>query len=272
MKWTFSLYAALALSCAASVAAGDENLLDQVSSDGAVSGELAKRTGWKSLRGVRWRILVPSPADGSRIAMSPRETFASGQRFQVEIEAHVCDVWVYLLALDPGGELVVLFPEKGEEHRKIPKRRKVLVPPSPDWLVFGGQAGTDILRIVASPKPLDWMNPRELIESEAGTPMGSAGADLARGQKSIRTKQLSSILGRQQESTVRKETLRQTVRQLEENSALRARQKNVVILPPPADSTNDGSQRVAPGEALIASGEAGDTQSPAIIDIELTHR
>ena len=141
----------LALAPGDSLPGSADKILDEhVDSSGVVSKELAEETGWSLLRGLRWRVLLVDSAGGGPVAVDPKTVFKTGQRFQVEVEAHVCDLWVYLLTVDSQGSMAVLFPEQAEGHRLVRKGEKMVFPPGGDWLRFEGPPGKDLLRMIAS--------------------------------------------------------------------------------------------------------------------------
>ena len=255
MKWIVLLGFTLTSCLASGTAIADDNLLDQVRADGTVSKELAQRTGWKSLRGVRWQIVVPDPAGGIR-TVSPNQTFRTGQLFRVEIEAHVCDVWVYMLTFDPQNKMIVLFPKDSQEHRSVRKSQKVCVPASPDWLRFEGEPGTDLLRIVFSPKPLDWHNRKVFADREI------SDADRAKSQGTMK-----SVFDAQMHPSVEEHTLANMVKRLESDDTLRSQQKNVVLRPPPSGPSGTDRPGGTADEILVAN-----SQAPTVVNLVLKHR
>jgi hypothetical protein len=245
-------------------------LQEHVLSNGQVSKELAQQTGWSVLRGLRWRILLFDPAQDEPAPTSPRTVFQAQQRFQLEIEAHVCDVWIYLLNVDPRGELTVLFPEQAEEHCLVSKGKKVVFPPRGGRLRFTGPPGKELLRVIASPKKLSWINPKELLEMGQGQKLSRPDEQIAANQKSQRTKSISNIRQAQSQLPVETKSLPELVDRIKNNPQLRVQYKNVGLVPPPGSQSPDSQED--PADEILVATEAAGNLNPIVVDVQLEHR
>ncbi|NQT14886.1 MAG: DUF4384 domain-containing protein [Planctomycetes bacterium] len=248
----------------------DQILRQHVDSSGVASKELAEQTGWSVLRGLRWRVLLVDSVGGGTTPVDPKTVFKTGQRFQVEVEAHVCDLWVYLLTVDPQGSMAVLFPEQAEGHRLVRKGEKMVVPPGGDWLRFEGPPGKDLLRMIASPTKLRWVNPRELFELEGGETLSGGKAKAAQQQGSYRSKSVSRITSDQRKTPVDTRSLPELISAFRSDPQLRARSKNVSLVPPP-QGTETGSQPQRTSEEVIVTSDDRSNRDPLIVDVELAH-
>lgn len=248
----------------------DKILRQHVDSSGVVSKDLAEQTGWSLLRGLRWRVLLVDSAGGKPAPVDPRTVFKTGQRFQVEVEAHVCDLWIYLLTVDSQGAMTVLFPEQAEGHRVVKKGEKMVFPPGGDWLRFEGPPGKDLLRVIASPTKLRWVNPRELFELEGGAALSGGKAKAAEVQESYRSKSVARIKGLQQKTPVDTRSLPEMIAAFRRDPQLRARSKNVSLVPPPQATGSDSQPPRTSEEVIVTSGDRSN-QDPLIVDVELTH-
>jgi hypothetical protein len=247
-----------------------QEILDQhVDSSGLVSKQLADQTGWSVLRGLRWRVLLVDSLGRGGTPTSPKTVFKTGQRFQVEVEAHVCDLWIYLLTVDPQGSMSVLFPEQAEGHRLVRKGRKMAFPPGGDWLRFEGPPGKDLLRVIASPTKLSWVNPRELFDLEGGAALSAGKAKTAEEQASHRAKSVSRIKGAQQETPVDTRSLPEFIAAVRADPQLRTRSKNVSLVPPPG--AGGPAQPPRTSEEVIVTSPDRDNRDPLVVDVELTH-
>ncbi len=99
------------------------------------------------------KLLVPGD-DGDTPVVGD-EPFHSGAQFALEVSANQA---AYLNArlLSPSGKPEVLFPEAG--FNRIPSRCPIRIP-SRGWLYMQGPTGPENLRIVASTKPLQQVDP-----------------------------------------------------------------------------------------------------------------
>jgi len=248
----------------------DKILQQHVDSSGVVSKDLAEQTGWSLLRGLRWRVLLVDSAGGKPVAVDPKTVFNSGQRFQVEIEAHVCDLWIYLLTVDSQGSMAVLFPEQAEGHRLVKKGEKMVFPPGGGWRGFEGPPGKDLLRMIASPTKLRWVNPRELFELEGGATLSGGTAKAAEVQESYRSKSVLRIKGVQEKTPVDNRSLPELIASLRKDPQARARSKNVSLVPPPQATGSESQPSRMSEEVIVTSGDRTN-RDPLIVDVELTH-
>ena len=249
----------------------DRMLREHVRSSGQVSKELAEQTGWSVLRGLRWRILLFNPADKQQTPVSPKTVFRTGQRVQVEIEAHVCDMWIYLLNVNPEGDVTVPFPERTDAHLLVRKGRTVVFPPRGDRLRFKGAPGKELLRIIASPKKLTWVNPKELDKLGQGRTLSELEAEAAGAQKAYRSKSLRALDDAQSRLPVETRSLPEVVAKMKTSPQFRHRCKNVSLVPPPQDTPSPDRQEDPADEILVAASDR-ENRDPIIVNVELEHR
>jgi hypothetical protein len=242
----------------------------QVSAGGVVIGPLATATGWATCRGLRWRILLLEGASARGTPVSPTQVFRTGQRFRLEVEAHVCDLWIYLLNLGSRGEMAVLFPEQAEAHRQVKKHEKAVFPPGGDRFRFSEPPGKELFRIIASPVPLKWVNPKELLDLEAGQTLRASEKDLAEQQAAERSQAIAAINGRHAQVPSRSESIPALLAALRADPSLRERIDSVRLTPPAATSAD--SDDPEPSQETIVASKNADNRDPLIIDVELVHR
>ena len=95
----------------------------------------------------------------------PDLTYARGERVRLFVETNK-DAYVTVLNVDPAGETTVLFPNRYESDNRIRGARAVEVP-TPDsgaQVVVGGTVGAELLKIIASTKPVDLFEAEQLAE------------------------------------------------------------------------------------------------------------
>jgi len=243
---------------------GSSVLREHVDESGRLSPELARVTGWAALRGLRVSVLLIDAENGTTVPTHPSRTLRTGDRFKLGIESPCCDLWVYVLSVGTSGKVAVLFPETPEEHVIVRKGERIALPPGTDRWRLSPPAGTEKIRIVASPERLRWVNPRELLALKRGVAIDEAGGRLARRQQTHRSKSLAEVRARQDRMPIYERPLGDVLERYRTRAKLRGKQEQVGLLPPPSE----------PKEALrqffLLVSDAEDRQ-PFTVDLELEH-
>ncbi len=235
-------------------------LLD-VADDGAVNDALAGRTGWQTLRGLNYQVLALDPRGGEPKVVPTSRTFRTLSKFRLKIHAYT-DLYVYVLNVDRNGEMIVLLPETGETHLLVKAEKETLVPPDDTYFKFIEGPGRESFRIIASPTKLTWVNPRELMQLEAGDRLAAAEARTAAEQKSIRTKSISLLQEQQQGFARSTKSLVDKVEELARNPEQRVTAKNLELI-----SVEDE----AGGQDVFHASAERDSAQPIIVDLTLNH-
>lgn len=221
-----------------------DSVVDQVDHQGRVETALAQKTGWTVARGFQWRILVDEHGERQYLEVDPSKTLKTGQAFRVEVEADFCDLWIYMLNVDPNEEMTVLFPEKAEEHLFLKKGQKAVFPPNQGVFRLSDPPGKEVFRIIGSPTKLDWVNPEELAVLRGST------------HKEIREKAVQGALDAQSKTRVEADSIDQLVNEVGSNPQHELRSKNVSL--------------VIPQHVTLLTADQHN-QDPIVIDIELVH-
>ncbi len=97
----------------------------------------------------------------------PDSTYARGERVRLFVQTSK-DAYVTVLNVDPAGETTVLFPNQYQSDNLVRARRAVEVPDpnSRSQVVVSGPVGTELIKVVASTRPIPLFEARQL--SEAG--------------------------------------------------------------------------------------------------------
>ncbi|MGO8898012.1 MAG: DUF4384 domain-containing protein [Isosphaeraceae bacterium] len=236
-------------------------LRQRTSPDGVPDAALAAQTGWSTVRGYAYKVLLKAP-DGSYKPVDPRQPFRTGQSFRLEIEAHN-DLWFYILNRGPDGAERLLLPEGDEEHLLIRRGERVTVP-SDGCFTFADPPGTERFRIVASPDKLPWANPHELFQLENGRLLAPSQELAARGQQETRARSIETLERRQARLEIRDEPLAKVIERSAGDAA--SRSKNTILRPPPPEGGD-----TAATDIVRASPDARD-RSPFIHKIQLEHK
>jgi hypothetical protein len=174
MRTTIGAAAIVLGSALATVAAAAEPvpprevLRSGVDAEGKVTDRaLAEKSGWRVVRAFAWWVEAEDPPAGGTFARADaRREFRHGQRFRIRVEAF-CDLYLYVLVHNSDGSNEVLVPADSEE---IPFVRRGEVRSLPD-LRFTPPAGTERLRLIASPRPLPWVAKGEIFQVPNGFEM-----------------------------------------------------------------------------------------------------
>ncbi len=227
---------------------------------GMIDGELAEKTGWQTLRGFRWRIVLVDDVTKRETYSTSQQLFATGQAFKIQIDCY-SDLWIYVLNVDPDGKMAMLLPEASEDHLLVRQGDSVTIPPDGRFR-FVDPPGTELFRIIASPKRLSWLNPRELLSLEHGKSLSPDATDVAKRQQQERAKTLGDIQQQQAEMSASSKPLATVVSSLEQSRELRANYKDIRLMPPPDAS----------GQEVIHASADRANSHPIVVDVELKHR
>lgn len=227
---------------------------------GMIDDDLVRKTGWQTLRGFRWRIVVVDDITRMTRTADATEIFDTGQAFKIEVESY-SDLWIYVLNVEPSGKMVVLLPEESERHLLVTKGESVSVPPDGRFR-FAGPPGAERFRIIAASNKLTWVNPRELLQLEVGKSLAPNIAELARQQEQHRTKAVTKITEQQAAVPSSNEVLAEVIGSLERSKELRAAYKDIRLMPPPGED----------GQEVIHASSDRDNARPIVVELNLRHR
>jgi len=236
-------------------------LRQRTSPDGVPDAALAAQTGWSTVRGYAYKVLLKAP-DGSYKPVDPRLPFTTGQSFRLEIEVHN-DLWFYILNRGPNGDERLLLPERDEEHLLIRRGERVTVP-SDGCFTFAEPPGTERFRIVASPDKLLWANPHELLQLENGRPLTPGQELAAKGQQETRTRSIESLEQRQARVEIRQELLAKVIARSAAEAASRG--KNTLLRPPAPEGGNPTATDV------VGASPEPRNRDPFVYEIQLNHK
>ena len=96
----------------------------------------------------------------------PDYTYASDEDVRVFVETSK-DAYVTVLNVDPAGETTVLFPNRYQSDNFVAAGRTLQVPDrgSRFRIVVGGVVGTELLKVIASTRPLPLFEARQLADA-----------------------------------------------------------------------------------------------------------
>jgi hypothetical protein len=269
------LSAGVATPTAGQIIKGDRvrNILrEQTDAGGRVQAEVAAEGGWQSARGFRWQILLEGPDGRYRPARADR-TFRTGERFRLEIEAD-SDLWLYVLNRGPDGSEVVLLPVEAEEHLRIGRGERAVVPPTGQFR-FQDPPGTETFRLIAAARKFDWVNPTELFRLESGAELDKAARERAEFQKETRTRELAAMRERQPAVRVLERPI--DLRSPALREGVEPGRKDVVLVAPTAEQpeagAEGGEEQEPPSRQQQVSRLSTDAEDEGAIvfDIELRH-
>lgn len=267
-------FAPLAIAIQAGETRGTKAMIvEHVQNDGHVDAELAEATGWNSLQGVSYQMLLVDERTGKASPTATEPEFLTKQAFKLSIEAHT-DLWIYVMNVEPSGKMITLLPELGEQHMLVKAGKTVMVPPDGNFR-FVGEPGVEQFRIVASPVKLQWINPESLWKLENGESLRPDEERVALAASAARSKSIAGIQSSQEKRQkasggLYAKSLTEVVQTLEKNPDMRAMVKDVVLLPPPSEvgDAPDDSHR---HDAILVSQEAA-SDGAIVLDIKLKHR
>ncbi|MBD3385312.1 DUF4384 domain-containing protein, partial [candidate division KSB1 bacterium] len=93
--------------------------------------------------------------NGRRREVQSGDTVYTGDQLQIGLKARQ-DSYLYLLNLDAGGNLYVLYPFKGKDHF-IAAHSEIFIPSKVQYYKADAQIGKEIIYVVASHYPLDFL-------------------------------------------------------------------------------------------------------------------
>lgn len=130
--------------------------------DGAVRDRnIVRESGVQIVRGVSWVIELKTPDDRYEPVPATRE-FHTGERFRLRVTTS-SRVHCYVLVHNADGSFEVLMPDRDERTTVINPGEPAFVPPS-GFFRFAPPAGVDEFWLVASPTPLPFLAPNDLLE------------------------------------------------------------------------------------------------------------
>lgn len=227
---------------------------ERTDSHGVAHGNSLFETGWASVLALQWQLHVDE-GKGYR-TVRPDQLFRTGQAFQLKVRAET-ELWIYVLNQNTSGGVVVLLPEKAEEHLRLDRNQEVTIPPDGNFR-FSDPPGTERFRIIASPTKLPYINPSELFALDAGGQLTPDEVSAARQQQSMRDSKLTSIQEAQSRLEVRKLPLDEV---LLPGNVSGVRGKDTVLLPPPTED----------GQFVVRGATVSSKIDPILIDIKLVH-
>ncbi len=93
---------------------------------------------------------------GKKREVTSGDTVYTNDRLQIGLKTRQ-DTYLYLMNLDAGGNIYVLFPHEGKDHF-IPAQSDFFVPSHDKYFLADAQTGNEILYVVASQYPLDFLS------------------------------------------------------------------------------------------------------------------
>lgn len=167
------LQTALALSTLAVVGArADEKFKARgviragVDSNGRVHGEFASATGLKHMTAVAYKIQMRDASGKEAVVDERTHTFKVGDQFRLVLEAET-DVFVYVFHEGSDKNQVILLPDRFDQGRVpfVKRGEKKVLPEDGNYFVVTAPAGTDKLRVYASPERRAELTPKEAFEN-----------------------------------------------------------------------------------------------------------
>ena len=118
----------------------------------------------------------------------PDYTYASGEDVRVFVETNK-DAYVTVLNVDPAGEATVLFPNQYQSDNFLAAGRALQVPdPSAGFrFVVTGNVGVELLKVVASTRPIPLFETSQLVEAGPFQVVRAQPARLARSLTVVMT-------------------------------------------------------------------------------------
>ena len=118
----------------------------------------------------------------------PNYTYASGENVRVFVETNK-DAYVTVLNVDPAGEATVLFPNQYQSDNFLAAGRALQVPdPSAGFrFVVTGNVGVELLKVVASTRPIPLFEASQLAEAGPFQVVRAQPARLARSLTVVMT-------------------------------------------------------------------------------------
>lgn len=272
---TCSLAFAFALSAAAALAQPSARAVmrEHVKPDGQTDAQLASSTGWNTVRGFSWQMYLVDDLAGTASLTRYNRKFRTGQAFKFKVEAHT-DLWIYVMNVEPSGNMVTLLPELGEQHLLVRAGKTVTVPPDGHFR-FTGDGGTERFSIIASPEKLKWVTPEELRKLEGGGTLPPDVERVAMAQARERSKSLAgikSVQAKKQKGAGKlyRKSLPELVKMLERSPRMKAMVKDVVLVPPASEGQTLPAEERDRQDVIFVSEERNDPDA-IVIDIELNH-
>ncbi|MCY3844096.1 MAG: DUF4384 domain-containing protein [Acidobacteria bacterium] len=135
----------------------------------------------------------PATAGGDELRVlawvdRPDYTYASGEGVRVFVETNK-DAYVTVLNVDPTGESTVLFPNRYQSDNFVAAGRPLQVPAATARfrIVVSGNVGTELLKVIASTRPIPLFEARQLAEAGPFQVVRAQPAGLARSLTVVMT-------------------------------------------------------------------------------------
>jgi hypothetical protein len=124
------------------------------------------------------RVLILKAEGNNLVPVDPSKTFQKGDQIRVSFESNF-DGYVYVVNVTPGGKKRVLFPYDKETNNVIHSRQRYELPSS-NVFVFDEEKGTEILQVIMSREPVQFLDQAVLHSNgELGESATSAAAELS---------------------------------------------------------------------------------------------
>ena len=145
----------------------------------------------KAIYDVRPSVVTVAGEDGLEVVAwvdRPTYTYAVGEPVRIWVETNR-DAYVTVLNTDPAGETTQLFPNQYQTDNFIRANRAVEVPDpdSQSRIVVTGEVGDELLKIVASTRPVSLFEARQLS--------GAGPFQVVRTQATTTARSLSVVMG-----------------------------------------------------------------------------
>lgn len=156
------------------------------------------KTGWQVVR--RLSVSIDLKTDKGFKAVSPKRIFHSGEQFCLRITSSA-DLYLYVLVYNADKTYDLLFPQSPDDGPFTAADSIRRVPDAYEPLEFSDKVGTEKLRILASPKPLPKISPRQLFDLAAGEKLTADEEALLKRMKDEMNKTAKGLFDQSQKVT-----------------------------------------------------------------------
>lgn len=183
------------------VAAAQPAGLDRVRQDVEPSGRvknvvLAQDSGWQIMHAFTWAIeLEQAGRRGEFRTVDAGREFHHGERFRLRIQA-ATDLYIYVLVHNADGSQEVLLPS-GPERVPLVQAGGTEYLPGQGAFRFSPPAGTERMRLIASPQQLPWVAPRDLWKLQNGDHLTLEQQDALAQLRSVQARSIDDAKVRQ---------------------------------------------------------------------------
>lgn len=137
-----------------------------VDAQGRVHGDFAKTTGLKHLTAVAYKIHLLDKSGKEVVVDDRNHVFKVGDQFRLSLEAET-DVFVYVFHEGSDKVQNILLPDRFDQGRVpfVKRGQRKVLPEDNTLFVFTLPAGTEKIRVYASPERKAELTPKEAFEN-----------------------------------------------------------------------------------------------------------